>query len=182
MENTPVKLIRDLHADKLDASIVRTEKDPVKLNKLFELKILEEVEEIKNSGYNNVYEFVDLLEATNAFIRYNCDMREFEMANLEKLSDRGGISNKVLTDLNPNNPSNKIYFKEPGLTITDRDTLIVVYKHVLASKFDIRTNNSFCTYHDQTGNITWKNEFFDKHSNQEIITHINWLNANLTNH
>jgi predicted house-cleaning noncanonical NTP pyrophosphatase (MazG superfamily) len=82
------------------------------LNKLFALKIQEELSEVTASGNSDIYEFADLLETVFSFAKLNgYDHKALKKACLKKANERGSINNIVLTNLDPDNVSNKIYIK-----------------------------------------------------------------------
>ena len=83
------------------------------LNKLYELKVKEELEEIKSSDHKDLMEFVDLIQVGFSFANINGFTHEEIVAGLlEKSFTKGVFKNIVLTDLNPHNPSNNIYFND----------------------------------------------------------------------
>ncbi len=108
----PKKLIRSLHAEKLPAHEIETVTDKKQLNELYYLKVREELEEIKSSGFKDILEFADLIEVAVRFAALNgFDGQLLEDAMTIKVLEKGSFSDVVLNNLNPNNPSNKIYFE-----------------------------------------------------------------------
>ncbi len=108
----PRKLIRDKVISKLQDGEFERETDIVEINKLYALKIGEELAEIQRSDHKDISEFADLMEVAIAFAAQNGFSVEqlFEKSSAKVLS-KGRYSNWVLTNMNPNNPSNEIYFK-----------------------------------------------------------------------
>lgn len=112
MMKKPKKLIRNKVIFNLKASEWEFIEDQQELNVLYEIKIREEIEEIKASNYKDVMEFVDLIQVTFSFARRNgFTHEEIEAALLSKSIEKGIFGNIALNNLNPNNPSNKIYFE-----------------------------------------------------------------------
>lgn len=100
-------------ADKIPDHEVEYVNDKQELNKLFDLKIREELLEIKASDHNDVFEFADLYEVLMAFAANNgYTLSDITEAVLQKRLERGTFNFVVLNTLNPNNPSNKLYFDE----------------------------------------------------------------------
>lgn len=82
------------------------------LNELYALKVKEELIEIQASDYKDIMEFVDLIQVVHSFARVNgFSSEEIQKAILEKSINKGTFYNLALTNLNPENPSNKIYFE-----------------------------------------------------------------------
>jgi len=118
----PKKLIREIVAEDIKNSKRKENEieiisDQNELNNLYELKIQEEINEIKNSEYNDIYEFVDLIHVAFCFAEQNgFSIEEIANAMNKKGSEKGFFSNVALNNLNPENLSNKIYFDhEKGL-------------------------------------------------------------------
>lgn len=108
----PKKLIRNGNYTERFKEHLENITDKDQLNKLYILKIKEELQEIIDSDFKDIYEFVDLLDVCDAFREQNFSREEFGVASRKKLLDRGFFGTLVLTDLNPENPSNKVYFEE----------------------------------------------------------------------
>ena len=84
--------------------------DKEELMGLYALKLREEIEEIKSSDYKDIMEYADLIQVALGLASLNgFKMEDVMKAMEEKYELKGGFSNLVLTNLNPNNPSNKIY-------------------------------------------------------------------------
>jgi predicted house-cleaning noncanonical NTP pyrophosphatase (MazG superfamily) len=108
----PIKLIRHLMADRCKDGETTTINDLQKLNELYELKVKEELEEIKSSDHKDIMEFVDLIQVAYSFAKINgFTFEQVTQALIEKSAMKGVFKNVVLTQLNPHNPSNKIYFQ-----------------------------------------------------------------------
>ena len=104
------KLIRDKVAERLPSYKVSTIEDKDELNQLYVMKIREELGEVVASNFNDITEFADLIHVAISFAMAN----GYPVANILsamsiKQRERGLFSNKVLTDINPLNESNKIY-------------------------------------------------------------------------
>lgn len=109
----PKKLIRDKIALKLPSHEIEETNDKDELNRLFCLKVEEELEEIKSSNYKDVTEFADLLQVVQDFaIANGILLKDLALVKFNKFHEKGGFSNKILNTLNINNISNKIYFKQ----------------------------------------------------------------------
>lgn len=112
----PKKIIRDKIIEKLSEGEWERIFDKRELNKLYELKVKEELQEIQNSEYLSEDEFADLLNVVLAFAALNgvtFDKLRYLMQS--KIAQKGNLTNIVLTNLNPNNPSNALYFDKPVL-------------------------------------------------------------------
>lgn len=108
----PKKLIRHLIVEKLKIGEWEIIEDQNELNKLYELKILEELAEIKASEYKDVMEFVDLIQVCFSFAKQNGISHEkLSISLLEKSLNKGTFGKIALNNLNPNNPSNALYFE-----------------------------------------------------------------------
>lgn len=107
----PMKLIRDKVIAKLKAGEVRHVLNEDDLNDLYMLKVLEELGEIEKSDFKDAMEFADILEAIYTLAARNGFDKEYlERAMFQKREKKGGFSNLVLVNMNPNNPSNRIYY------------------------------------------------------------------------
>lgn len=81
------------------------------LKELYALKVEEELREIQNSNYEDVNEFADLLEVVLAFARVcNFPKTRLDSIIIDKMLKKGVYDDLVLSNLNPSNPSNKLYF------------------------------------------------------------------------
>lgn len=108
----PKKLIRNKIVEHLHDDEWEVIGDQEELNRLYALKINEELLEIQNSNHKDILEFVDLLEVVFSFAMQNGFYRmELKKASLSKATLYGKIGRKALTNLNPDNPSNKLYFE-----------------------------------------------------------------------
>lgn len=106
------KLIRDKMAFNLNPIELEHCDDREELIKLYTLKLSEEIEEIKNSNYKDIMEYADLIQVTLSLASINgFKFDDVMKAMEEKFNLKGGFTNLVLINLNPNNPSNKIYLK-----------------------------------------------------------------------
>lgn len=108
----PKKLIRSQIIKKLNPLDWEEITDQKELNELYALKIKEELLEIQQSEHKDIMEFVDLIQVAYSFAKINGITEEkLSTALLAKSTDKGGFSNIALNNLNPNNPSNKMYFE-----------------------------------------------------------------------
>ena len=108
----PRKLIREKVVSKLNPNEVRSVYDHDDLNDLYVLKILEALKEVEKSDFSDRFEYADLLEAVFTLASYNkLSKYDLQLAMDQKRKEKGTFSNVVLTNLNPNNPSNELYFK-----------------------------------------------------------------------
>lgn len=108
----PKKLIRSKIVSKLKPGESEKIMDIVELNKLYALKIREELLEIQSSNHTDIEEFADLMEVVLKFAQRNgFSNAELLIAIETKRFQKGTFSNIVLNNLNPNNPSNEIYFE-----------------------------------------------------------------------
>jgi len=107
------KLIRDEVAKGLPSYKVATIESQDELNQLYVMKVKEELAEVVNSDFKDITEFADLLHVVVCFSRANGHPLENLLSAMSvKQRERGLFSNKVLTDINPLNESNKIYTEE----------------------------------------------------------------------
>lgn len=105
------KLIREKIKEKLKEGEFENITDKTELNNLYALKIQEELAEIQNSEHNDIDEFADLCSVVLAFAYQNgFSVDQVFTAMSEKAAKSGMYSDLALTNLNPNNPSNTIYF------------------------------------------------------------------------
>lgn len=110
---TPKKLIRKLITSQLLEAEFEEITDRDELNRLYALKVQEELREIQMSDHMDVEEFVDLIEVAYAFAKQNGFTKEDLAAALtHKRLAKGSFGRTALVNLNPNNPSNRIYFEE----------------------------------------------------------------------
>lgn len=108
----PKKLIRSGIARKLKEGEFEEITDLTELNNLYTLKVREELEEIRLSEFKDIMEFVDLIQVAFQFAKINGFTHEqIQLALIEKSAEKGLFGKLALNNLNPNNPSNKIYFE-----------------------------------------------------------------------
>ena len=108
----PKKLIRSRIISKLKEGEWETITDQQELNKLYALKIREELAEIQASDHKDIMEFVDLIQVAFSFARVNEFTEEdLHAALLSKSIEKGTFHRLALNNLNPDNPSNKLYFE-----------------------------------------------------------------------
>jgi len=112
----PKKLIRQFIVQKLKLNEWELIEDKAELNRLYILKLKEEIAEIEKSNFEDISEFGDLVTVAFAFARMNGFNNEAVLSKMiEKALDKGEYSNCVLTNLNPENPSNALYFEPEPL-------------------------------------------------------------------
>lgn len=108
----PKKLIRKNIIEKLKEGEWETITDQNELNNLYALKINEELEEIQESDHKDIFEFADLIQVVFSFAKQNgFTHEELSKAMIEKSIDKGSFGRLALNSLNPNNPSNRLYFE-----------------------------------------------------------------------
>jgi len=113
----PKKLIRKFITDKLKEGEWEEVNDIDELNKLYALKVREELAEIQESNHKDIMEFVDLIQVAFSFARMNgFTQEEISLALVIKSVEKGTFGKLALNNLNPANPSNKLYFKIVGYT------------------------------------------------------------------
>lgn len=110
---TPKKLIRSGITEMIKPDEWERITDPKTLDELYALKVKEELNEIINSHCDDINEFADLITVIKTWANIhgfsNIDLLTTEK---DKRDAKGEYSNIVLTNLNPENPSNKIYFEQ----------------------------------------------------------------------
>lgn len=108
----PKKLIRSKIVEVLKEGESEEVSDIKESNKLYALKVQEELAEIQDAEHKDIMEFVDLIDVAYAFARVNGFTRDFiEFGSIDKMLKKGGFDKLALNNLNPSNPSNKLYFK-----------------------------------------------------------------------
>ncbi len=109
----PKKLIRTGVTLKLEHNEVEIIDNKEELNKLFALKVREELAEIQASDHKDLSEFADLYQVVRDFAKVNgFDIVELSQAAVAKTVEKGEFEGYALNNLNPENPSNKLYFDE----------------------------------------------------------------------
>ena len=109
------KLIRKYITEKLKEGEWETITDQSELNKLYAIKVREELAEIQQSEHKDIMEFVDLIEVAFSFAKQNGFTHEqLSMALIEKTIEKGSFGRLALNNLNPSNPSNELYFQNEG--------------------------------------------------------------------
>lgn len=108
----PKKLIREKIISKLKDDEFEIITDLKELNKLYAMKVREELAEIQESDHKDIMEFVDLIQVAVCWTEQNGFSHEqIELNANIKFTQKGKFSNLVLNNLNPENTSNKLYFK-----------------------------------------------------------------------
>lgn len=109
----PKKLIRKFITEKLKEGEWETITDQDELNRLYAIKIRKELAEVQASGHKDIMEFVDLIQVAFSFATQNGFTHEqLSIALIEKSVEKGSFGRLELNNLNPDNPSNKLYFEE----------------------------------------------------------------------
>jgi predicted house-cleaning noncanonical NTP pyrophosphatase (MazG superfamily) len=108
----PKKLIRKFITEKLKEGEWETITDQKELNQLYAIKVREELAEIQESDHKDIMEFVDLIQVAFSFAKQNGFSHEqISTALIEKSLNKGTFGRLALNNLNPDNPSNKLYFE-----------------------------------------------------------------------
>ena len=108
----PKKLIRKFITEKLKEGEWETITDQKELNQLYAIKVREELVEIQESDHKDIMEFVDIIQVAFSFAKQNRFTHEqISTALVEKSVNKGTFGRLALNNLNPNNPSNKLYFE-----------------------------------------------------------------------
>lgn len=108
----PKKLIRKFITEKLKEGEWEMITDQKELNQLYAIKVREELAEIQESDHKDIMEFVDLIQVAFSFAKQNGFTHEqISIALVEKSVNKGTFGRLALNNLNPNNPSNKLYFE-----------------------------------------------------------------------
>lgn len=108
----PKKLIRKFITEKLKEGEWETITDQDELNRLYAIKVREELAEIQASEHKDIMEFVDLIQVAFSFAKQNGFTHEqLSVALIEKSVEKGCFGRLALNNLNPDNPSNKLYFE-----------------------------------------------------------------------
>lgn len=109
----PKKLIRTKIVSRLLPHEVEVITDKNELNELFALKVLEELAEVQRSRCEDISEFSDLLEVVKAWAALNgFGANLLKNAKILKENRCGVFTNIALNNLNPDNPSNALYFQQ----------------------------------------------------------------------
>lgn len=107
----PKKLIREKIIYKIQPEEWGLVEEKGDLYKLYDLKVREELNEIIQSERKDIMEFGDLLQVVFDYAKQSgFNRKELMKAVSEKAKVKGRFSNIALINLNPNNPSNKLYF------------------------------------------------------------------------
>lgn len=110
------KLIRTEFAKTLKPEEIDYEYNIEELKRLYLLKIKEELNEIIDSDYKDIFEYADLIEAIYGLAEMNNINRIHIMdARMDKFYEKGGFTNVILKKLNPANASNRVYLEDEEL-------------------------------------------------------------------
>ena len=111
MNMKPKKLIRNNIVKKLKDGEWEYITDQNELNQLYALKIREELSEIQDSNHKDVMEFADLIQVAISFgVQNGFTELELSQALINKQEEKGSFGNIALNNMNPENPSNRLYF------------------------------------------------------------------------
>jgi len=109
----PKKLVRSGISEFVEPQELEVITDKDELNALYTLKVKEELQEIINSNYQDELEFADLLEVVFRFAEVNgISQHSLMVTAINKGLQKGTFNGTVLNNLNPNNPSNALYFNQ----------------------------------------------------------------------
>ena len=109
---SPKKLICHKTINYLQKGEYEYIEDMDELNKLYTLKVIEELAEVAASNYKDIDEFADLIKTVYAFAHANkITPDELSIAVMERAAVKGVMHNAALINMNPENPSNALYFK-----------------------------------------------------------------------
>lgn len=112
-KSKPKKLIRTKTIEKLKEGEWEEITDQQELNHLYHLKIIEEMSEIQASDHKDISEFIDLIQVAFSFAKQNgFTAKQIGLALIEKSVENGSFERLALNNLNPNNPSNMVYFSD----------------------------------------------------------------------
>jgi hypothetical protein len=112
-DNGKRKLVRNKLAQRIreKGDTVYVIKDKLQRNKLFMLKVLEEVREIEASNFEDDREFADLLQVVKDWIDDNGMNESVKDLRFNKMLDLGTYEGDAVQP-DPNNPSNAIYYEK----------------------------------------------------------------------
>lgn len=86
------KLIRDKLENLIDDSNLRIEEENEMQYYFLERKLLEELNELEQSEYTDVYEYADVLEVLMSMAEFNgVDWKNVETTRRKKFEERGGF-------------------------------------------------------------------------------------------
>lgn len=132
--NKPKKLIRSSITNLLKREEWETITDKAELNDLYATKIREELAEVQASNHQDINEFADLVEVAMAFAEVNgFSFLDVQTAREFKNREKGSFGKLALNNLNPENPSNKLYFDNPTpmpWTKSDLDRVIRILDNI----------------------------------------------------
>lgn len=109
----PKKLVRPGVIKHLKEGEWETIENQEELNGLYALKVKEELAEIQASEHKDIYEFVDLIDVAFSFADVNgFTLGQISEALHKKITEKGTFGRMALNNLNPDNPSNAVYFED----------------------------------------------------------------------
>lgn len=111
-DNGKRKLVRNKLAQRIreKGDTVYVIKDKLERNRLFMLKVLEEVREIEASNFEDDKEFGDLLQIVYDWALVNGKADEIVALMNKKVAEQGRYEGDAVQPA-PNNPSNAIYYE-----------------------------------------------------------------------
>jgi len=135
----PKKLIREFITGKLKEGEWETIIDQDELNQLYAIKIREELAEVQASDHKDIFEFVDLIQVVFSFAKQNgFNHEQLSSAMTAKSLDKGYFGRLALNNLNPDNPSNALYFEKGS----DNNSLLDAAFSVIP--LDVQGSNLSC--------------------------------------
>lgn len=111
-DNGKRKLVRNKLAQRIreKGDTVYVIKDKLQRNRLFMLKVIEEVREIEASNFEDDREFADLLQVVKDWIDSNSMAKNVADLRFEKMLELGTYEGDAVQP-DPNNPSNALYYE-----------------------------------------------------------------------
>lgn len=111
-DNGKRKLVRNKLAQRIreKGDTVYVIKDKLQRNKLFMLKVIEEVREIEASNFEDDREFADLLQVVKDWIDSNSMAKNVADLRFEKMLELGTYEGDAVQP-DPTNPSNALYYE-----------------------------------------------------------------------
>lgn len=107
------KLVRDKSPKLYKGREFRKISNQDELNNLYHKKMIEEVAEIKDSDFLDCNEYADLIQVAISCAEMNGISAGHVLdAVMRKAKNRGVFTDLVMDDINPNKPTNKIYFQD----------------------------------------------------------------------
>jgi predicted house-cleaning noncanonical NTP pyrophosphatase (MazG superfamily) len=113
----PKKLIRHKTIKFLQQNEFEIVTDKDELNKLYAMKVQEELLEIQRAKHKDIEEFCDLITVAVCWAQQNgFSLQQIMDVGNAKINNKGDFTDVALTNMNPSNKSNEIYFTAAALT------------------------------------------------------------------